>query len=280
MNPLYPIALGTLFGVCLVIFALTAAGLAVSLGVSRAARELWSAKPSPDPATETVLPPPVARYMEVCRAAGRKPVKSARLRHGGRFSPAPGRDMAIAGAQYISADPPGFVWWGRIKLAPFVHADARDSSILGVGRMLVKAAGFLTVGDSKGETMDEGAVMRLLGELVWLPTALADSRYVKWSAIDENAAAAKITVGSASAALVFRFGPDNLVRTVEGLRWRDTGNGSAALTPWYGVCGDYRDAGGMLVPFSMSANWIYDGKAHEYARWEVEAVEYEVKKVW
>lgn len=280
MNPLYPIVLGTLFGVCLVIFALTAAGLAVSRGVARAVREMWTASPSGEDAGVGALPPPVARYLEICGAAGRKPVKSARVRHFGRFSPAPGRDMPITGVQYFSADPPGFVWWGRIRLAPFVHADARDSSILGKGRMLVKAAGFITVGDAAGDTLNEGALMRLLGEMVWMPTALADRRYVAWTGIDERAAAASITVGGVSASLVFRFGPDGLPRTVEGLRWRDTGNANAVLTPWFGLCEDYREAGGMLVPFRMSANWIFDGKAHEYAKWEVETVEHDVKKLW
>lgn len=280
MNPLVPILLGTLFGVSLVIFALTAAGLAISRGVAKAAKELWGVKPAPAGASPGPLPPPVARYLELCRAQGRAPVKVARVHHKGSFAPAPGKLLPITGAQYFSADPPGFVWWGRIRLGPFIHADARDSSILGKGRMLIKAAGFVTVGDVTGERMDEGALMRLLGELVWLPTALNDSRYVKWMEMDERAAAAMITVGGVSASLVFRFGADGLVQTVEGLRWRDTGNGNAALTPWYGVCADYREAGGMLVPFDMRACWIYEGQTHEYAKWEVEAVEYGNPKPW
>jgi hypothetical protein len=34
--------------------------------------------------------------------------------------------------------------------------------------------------NSTGPQLDRGALLRLLGEMTWFPTALVDSRYVRW----------------------------------------------------------------------------------------------------
>ena len=283
MTIFLPIALGTLFGVSMVLFLLFLAAILLSRAIGGEVRRMRELPASPAPyvpADPASLPAPVARYLTVCGALDREPVKVARVLHGGGFSPSPDKPLHIEGMQYFSADPPGFVWWGRIRVAPWVYVDGRDSSIGGVGRMVVKAVGLFTVGDSAGERMDEGSLMRLLGELVWLPTALADSRYVRWTAMDDHAAAATITVGKVSATLIFRFGEDGFPLSVEGLRWRDLGGGNATLTPWYGLLSDYREVGGLKVPFALSANWLFDGRTFEYARWEVAKLEFDNPATW
>lgn len=281
INPFLPIVLGTLFGVSLVLLVIFSAALLYANAVAGEVKKLREQPPAP-PGGEAPrsLPAPVERYLKACGAYGRERIRLARVRHAGFFSPAPDKRLKIEGTQYFSADPPGFVWWGRIRVAPFVHVDGRDTSIGGKGRMLVKASGLFAVADSVGPKFDEGALMRLLGEMVWFPTALADARFVTWTALGEATAAATLTVGDARATLIFRFGPDDLVVSVEGLRWRDVGKGEAVETPWYGLIADYKEVAGVKVPFTMSANWLFDGHALEYARWQVEAVEFDNPALW
>jgi hypothetical protein len=103
------------------------------------------------------FPAPVRRYLEVSGAARRAPVAAVRLRHAGTFVPKPGASpLPIRGEQYLMADPPGFVWWGRIRMAPGLWIDGRDRAVGGEGNMLVKAASSITLSDASGPELDQG----------------------------------------------------------------------------------------------------------------------------
>jgi hypothetical protein len=259
-----------------------AVGLAVTLQrarfdrrVAREAHELWAAEgggPGPRRSAEG-LPRPVRRYLEVSGAAAREPVRSVRLRHGGTFRP--GLDQPwfpILGEQYFSADPPGFVWRGRIRLAPGVWIEARDRSLAGEGHMLIVASGIWTLGDVRGPELDQGALLRLLAEMVWFPTAFLDARHVSWAAIDDASARATLRVGGREATATFHFGADGLPSRLSADRYRDV-DGRGVLTPWSGEYADYREVGGLRVPFRSEVSWRVDGEARPYARWVLERIE-------
>jgi hypothetical protein len=155
-------------------------GLRFERQVEREARGLLSQAGggTPDLAPLDALPAPVRRYLEVSGAARRAPIRTARLRHGGTFVTGPGEPpMAIRGVQWFTADPPGFVWWGRIRIAPGVWIDGRDRAVGGEGNMLVRAASTVTLADARGPELDQGALLRLLGEAFWLPVRFTAQRY-------------------------------------------------------------------------------------------------------
>jgi hypothetical protein len=213
--------------------------------------------------------------MELSGAAARAPVSFVRLRHGGTFRPALEKPWsAIRGVQFFSADPPGFVWWGRIRLAPGLRVDARDRSLAGEGNMLVQIASTLTIADARGPELDEGALMRLLGEMVWFPTAFLDGRHVTWAPVDDTSARATLRVGGREVTATFRFGPDGLPTGLVAERYRDVG-GKGVLTPWTGEYRDHREVDGLRVPFRTEVSWRVEGEPRPYARWELEEVEYD-----
>ena len=200
-----------------------------------------------------------------------------RLRHGGTFRPSiEGSWLPIRGEQYFTTSPPGFIWWGRVRLVPGVWIDARDRSIAGAGNMLVSAESTFTLADSTGPHLDQGALLRLLGEMTWFPTALLDERYVRWSPIDDRQALAVLAVNRREVSGVFTFGPDDLPSTFSAERYRDVGKGEAVLTPFEGRTSDFREVNGMLVPYSMVAAWRIEGRFIEYVRWSVERIDYDV----
>lgn len=264
----------------ILVLVLGAAGLVVTVqgarfahGVADEARALW-AVPGTPPASRidpTSLPPPVRRYVEASGALRRAPIRAARLRHVGTFVVGR-RWRPIRGVQYLSVDPPGFVWWGRIRMAPGVWVDGLDRSVAGEGNMRIVAASTWTLADLRGPELDQGALLRLLGELTWIPSALVDPRHVTWVPVDARTARAVLRVGGRAVEATFHFGEDGLPERFTAERYRDVG-GRGVLTPFTGRCADYREVEGVRVPFRVEAAWTIEGREQPYARWEVERID-------
>jgi hypothetical protein len=249
-------------------------------GVAREALTLW-ADPQPpllvDPGRFAALPAPVRRYAALAAAGRERAVASVRLRHGGSFRPRlDGAWLPIRGVQYFAADPPGFVWWGRARIAPGLWVEARDRSQGGVGGMRVAFESALVLADARGPELDQAALLRLLGEMMWFPTALLDERYAAWTAIDAESARATLRVGPTRVEGVFHFGADGLPAAFHADRPRDLGGGRSERTPFTGEPADFREVAGLLVPHRMTASWHVDGRPVPYARFALERIEYDV----
>lgn len=215
-------------------------------------RELADAvEPAPSTHERSDLPPPVARYIN--KAINRsEPIRTVSLRHGGRFRPSlDGSWLPIRGTQFFRTTPPAFVWWGRVRIAPGLWVDARDRSVDGAGNMLVRVESTVTIANSRGPELDQGALLRLLGEMPWMPTAFLDRRYVRWSAIDDHHASATLSVSGRGVTGVLKFGADDLPMTFTAQRYRDVGGGRSVMTPFIGRSSDYRPVSGVLVPFRV-----------------------------
>jgi hypothetical protein len=180
--------------------------------------------------------------------------------------------LPIRGVQYFGTDPPGFVWWGRIRVAPGLFVEALDRSLAGEGNMQVRVASTWTLADARGPELDQGALLRLLAEMVWFPTALLDQRYVEWAPVDGTSARATLRVGGRAVSATFHFGPEGLPSRLSAERYREVG-GKGVLTPWSGEYRDYWEVGGLLIPFRTEVSWRVDGRELPYARWTFEEVE-------
>ena len=123
---------------------------------------------------------PVARYRELA-VGGRAAVHTLHLHHRGTFRLSPtGKDLPIDGTQVFTADPPGFVWTGRVHVLPGLWVDARDMYVDGAGSMRVLIDDTVRIADAHGPQLDQGSALRALAEMVWHPTALFDAR-LGWS---------------------------------------------------------------------------------------------------
>ena len=222
------------------------------------------------------LPDPVRRYLHKAIPTRTEAVRSVRLQQTGTFRPdLKGRWFPIKAVQYFAADPPAFVWWGRVQLLPGIWIEARDKSVEGTGEMLIVAESTLTMNDARGPLLDQGALLRLLGELAWLPAAFAHERYVRWARIDDRHAEATLSVGGRTVTGAFEFGADDLPHLFTAERYRDIGGGRSVLTTFLGECADYRDVNGVLVPHHMVGSWIVDGVPAPYARFDVARLEFD-----
>lgn len=248
--------------------------------ISFEAREMWATSRDSRPLDRGQvdrLPVPVRRYFARALRGRERTVRTLRLRHGGTFrAKLDGPWLPIQGEQYFSADPPGFVWWGRVRLAPGVWFDARDRSVKGLGGMLVAAESVIGLIDARGSGIDQGALLRLLGEMIWLPTALFDTRYVQWSPVGDRRARATLRVDGLAVAGEFEFDQEGLPVAFFANRYRDLGDGTQALTPFSGSYADYREVDGLLVPFEISGQWHVGDQILPYASFKVERLDYDI----
>lgn len=225
------------------------------------------------------LPAPVREYLARALPDSPRRGQVVRFRHGGRFrTKLDGPWQPIRGEQYDTSDPPAFLWWGRLSPVRGVWIDARDRSIGGEGNMVVRLESAITLFDRAGQEIDQGASLRLLSDLVLLPGALLDERYVAWAAVDERHARATLRVGNSVVSGTFEFGDGGLPSSFHSERYLDTGSGQPRLLPWSGEYGDYRQVDGVLVPHRFIGYWHLDGQRVPYADFTVEKLEYDVRE--
>jgi len=219
-------------------------------------------------AAATDLPPIVERYRRLA-VGTRAPVRTLRLRHGGTFRMSPRSHFkSIQGVQWFTADPPGFVWSARVRIAPGIWVRARDMLVNGKGGMRVLLEDTITVADAHGPQFDQGDALRLLAEMVWYPTALFDPSTVTWSAIDASHARATLRLGELTVSAIFEFGDEGFPVAITAQRFNDKG----MLGPWGGVYRDWRVVEGMHVPYEAEVSW-QTTPPFVYARWRVDSME-------
>ena len=212
------------------------------------------------------LPAPVQRYFRHVLPAGQPYLRGLRLRHGGRFKMDLKKGwMPIRGEQYISADPPGFIWQGTTR-----WFTARDEYVAGHGGLTVRLLGAVPIVRGHGPHFDQGELLRWLAEAAWLPTALLPSQHLTWTAVDDHAARLTLTLAGQTVACLVRFNERDELVACEALRYfNDT-----ERRPWVGHFAQYRRHHGMLVPFAGEASWVVDGQRQPYAQFAVQELDY------
>lgn len=174
----------------------------------------------------------------------------------------------IRGVQIFSSGPPGFVWVGRVRLAPGVWIDARDELVEGRGRMHVLLDDTIAIANATGPKIDQGSALRLLAEMVWFPTALFDPRLVTWAPVDGANARATLRLAGVEVSATFTFGIDGFPTAVRAERYE-----GEVLRGWGGAYRDYRSVDGLKLPFEADVHWDRDGTIFTYARWRVDSFE-------
>ena len=194
------------------------------------------------------LPPPVRRWLAVSGTVGRPRATTVRLKQRGEMRTGPDKPwMPVAAEQYFSVDPPGFVWSVNARMMGVLPIAGRDRYADGHGHMLIKLASLLTVADGVGAEIDQGAVLRYLGEIVWFPSA-ALSDTISWEAIDERSARATMRHAGVTASAVFAFDERGRFASLTADRYMSRGRRTAAREvghPGHGVANHpgHRDAG-------------------------------------
>ena len=232
------------------------------------------------PATDAdELPPPVRRYFGLALARHPRRIERARVATCGTFLVRPPSYWRpFRATQAFRACPPGFVWDARIRILPGVSVAVRDAFHEGAGSMRARLMGIRLADTAGTPEIAAASLQRYLAEAVLLPTALRPSEGVVWCALDESSARARLTAGTTSVSLDFRFGRDGLVAGVFAPeRMRDV-RGRGVPTPWQGRWWDYRLQDGLLVPHAGEVEWLLPEGPQPYWRGQVTDVAYELER--
>jgi hypothetical protein len=230
------------------------------------------------------LPAPVRRYFRVVLRDGQPYLRSARVRQAGEFRSEETADTAVGwqpfeATQTFTAEPPGFVWDARIRMAPLLNVWVRDGYVGGRASMLGSLLAVIRVVEgADGPELQAGALQRYLAESVWFPTALLPSERLSWSPMDESHARATLSDGESSVALEFEFGPSGEVvsaYTPGRQRAAPGGAGTSVTLPWGGRYRRYQEQGGMRVPVESEVYWMVDGREQPYYRGRSVGIEYD-----
>ncbi|MBC6605890.1 hypothetical protein H8B13_03580 [Hymenobacter sp. BT188] len=212
------------------------------------------------------LPAPVQRYFRHVLHEGQPYLRSVRLRHTGQFKTSLDGDWgAISGQEYIIADPPAFIWQGTTSLF-----SARDEYVAGRGQLLVRLFGLVPIVYGRGPRYDQAELLRWLGEIAWLPTALLPSERVSWTAQDEYSATLTFTYQRQAISYLVRFNERNELVQCEAERYQS----DTVRLPWVGRFAEYQTIHGVRVPTQAEASWIVDGQPRPYAKFQLQELDY------
>ena len=207
------------------------------------------------------LPAPVQRYFRHVLREGQPYLRGLRLRHTGQFKTDLRKNwIAIEGEQYITADPPGFIWQGTTRW--FV---ARDEFVAGRGRLAVRLLGAVPIAGGTGPAYNQGELLRWMVESTWLPTALLPGGPVTWTAIDDQSARLTLTHQGYSISCIASFNERGEMTQCEAPRQMD----AVTQRPWRARFEQYRRWHGVLIPTVGEASWVIDGQQQPYAHFVV-----------
>lgn len=141
---------------------------------------------------------------------------------------------------------------GRVTGIPL---QAKDSLLDGFGSMTGVLAKQIKLFRSIGTEMDQGQLITVLADAVYMPS-LFMQKYVVWTVVDDYTLEGMITWKNVSAKGKFTFNNEgNIIRFDTNDRYMDENGNGSSLVPWYVTYSDYKEQNRYFQPGSISVNW-------------------------
>lgn len=201
------------------------------------------------------LPPLMRRYLQLVLPAHQRASTETVMRQDGHLRTAPTAGwQSFQATQHISAMAPGFVW-----AATLFPVYVRDKYLRGRGETLVSLLGLKAIDRADGPETNQGAQLRYLAEVVWLPAAFLDDR-IAWQEAGPDAVAATLALGGSPVRALFHFDAAGYVRQVVADRHYRAG-GTTVLRRWTASLRRYRPLAGTTIPTEATVTWhLPDGE--------------------
>jgi hypothetical protein len=177
--------------------------------------------------------------------------------------------MPFDATQYFTIDPPGFLWRASFRMAPLISVVGRDQYRGGSASMDMRLLSLVPVAKKTGGGLDQGDLLRFLGETQWFPGA-ALSEYIAWEGVDANSARATMSYGGVSASMTFIFANDGRLMEERAVRYNDA---RGRNEEWVNRNDVDRDFEGLVLPAAGEARWEYASGPFPYIRWTITAIE-------
>lgn len=220
------------------------------------------------------LPKPVKNWLRSSGMPGQPFIHIGKVTQKAEMKMKPEQDnwMNATAIQYTTIDNPAFIWSVDVKMNGIINFQGRDKFDAGKGEMLIKMNSLINVVNEKGEKLDEGALQRYLGEMVWFPS-LALSPYITWEQINDNTAKATMTYKGTTGNGTFHFNENGDVTMFSALRYKDNVP-EARRIDWIMNITDYKTFEKIKVPSKMTSTWKLDNGDWTWLKLEVTDLKY------
>ncbi|MBS1493319.1 MAG: hypothetical protein JST55_07410 [Bacteroidetes bacterium] len=221
----------------------------------------------------SVLPPIVQKFMERSGIIGRPFVNSVRLKQKAIMRAKPdGNWMDVEAVQYFRVNEPAFVYKIKVNAAPSLIMTGMDKYESGNGNMLIKMMGLYTIGDSKGEEINRGTLIRFHSETLWFPSAVF-SDYLKWEEIDEHTAKGTMTYSGITESAIFTFTNEGDVKKIEAERYGEF-DGKYSKEKWCVINTSYKEFDGIRIGNNCEVTWGLKEGDFTWLKLEIKDIEY------
>jgi hypothetical protein len=211
------------------------------------------------------LPEPVQRYFKYSLQENQPYISYVQLKHGGQFRISPDQDwMSINGQEYFTTENPGFVWIGKVPLF-----SATDLFINGQGNLKVKLLSILPIVNAKGMEIDQGEMLRWLGESPWYPTALLSSEKIQWESINNDSAKVIFSYNNLTGEGIFHFNEQGQITQFNAKRYYED-----SLENWTGYYKNYQEVNGIKIPFDVEVVWNLESGDYSYAKFKINEIDF------
>ena len=205
------------------------------------------------------LPEPVARHLRQVLPEGTPIIRAVQVEHRGMFNLSQTGEQwkPFTSRQHVVTNRPGFVWDGRVSMAPGLDVHVHDAYVGGEGILEPAILGLFTLVKlrDRGEVA-RGELMRFMAEAAWYPTALLPSQGMQWEPIDASSARATLVDGEIRLSMTFHFGADGLLDTIRTESRGRTVGDQVIPTPWEGRMSNYQRRDGLLIPLDGEVAWL------------------------
>jgi len=199
---------------------------------------------------------------------------SASLLQSGQMRTSPkGKWMKVRAQQHFDIERPAFVWNANVKMNPFVWFTGRDSYERGKGHMLIKIFSLLPIVNARGYKIDQGSLLRYLGEMCWFPAA-AFSKYIHWEELGPYQAKATINYWGVQGEGVFNFDKSGRITSFHAHRYMSKGKRSS-LEHWHIPITEWKRFDGILIPSKGEVTWKLKHGDFCYFKWQIEDISYQ-----
>lgn len=225
------------------------------------------------------LPLPVQSYLKFSGIIGKPKITSTRLKQSANIKLEAGSEgFDHTAVQYFTSRQPAFVWFADMPLFPGFSMKVRDKVINGKGEMLGKLLSLFPVVFADGPKIDQGALARYVGEMVWQPSAFLES-YCTWEEIDSSSARIRVKVNDIEVNGVFTFDEENKIKTFVCPRWKNVED--TEMSTYINYFLEYKTMGGLNIPNRGQAVWREENGS-EFIYWDgyVIEIEYNVPDVY
>jgi len=157
-----------------------------------------------------------------------------------------------------------------MKMAPFITLTVRDKFLEGKGSMQVRMLSAIKMVDEETPVIDQGALVRYLGEMVWFPYSFL-SPHLSWKSLDNYAAQATLTVGELKVSGTFYVNDAGAITHFEADRMRSE-DGKATWGLYVNKYSSYQMMGACRIPTEGEAGWDLKSGYFSYVTLQIKDV--------